>query len=172
MMAGFGVPDLAAIQRLVHSYPRCLDNGRLDVLGQLFAQARVHFEGRSDPVDQDPAEITRMFADFVRLYDGIPRTRHLICNLIIEPESAVAATATSTVLVVQAAPGFPLQPIIAGDYQDRFEKREGEWVFVERWITNDLFGDLSAHGQYAIGVQETEVRAIEAAKPLVNTASG
>ncbi len=151
-MTDFGVSDLLAIQKLVHLYPLCLDGGRLDDLGQLFARARVHFEGRAEPVEQDPAEITRMFADFVRLYDGIPRTRHLICNLIIEPESAVTATATSTVLVVQAAPGFQLQPIITGDYQDRFEKQDGAWVFVERWITNDLFGDLSAHGKYAIGV--------------------
>ena len=89
-----------------------------------------------------------MFADFVRLYDGIPRTRHLMVNLIILPEGPEAARATCSVLVVQQAPGGALQPIITGDYQDRFAKTDGEWHFTERYITNDLFGDLSAHGKY------------------------
>ena len=150
-MTDFGVTDFLAIQKLIHSYPRFLDAGKLDGVGQLFASATVHFEGRDDPVVNDPAEVTRMFADFLQLYDGIPRTRHLICNVIVEPESATVATATSTVLVVQAAPTLPLQPIITGDYRDRFEKRAGQWRFTERYITNDLFGDLSAHGRYTIG---------------------
>lgn len=150
-MTEFGVTDLLAIQKLIHSYPRCLDAGNLDRLGQLFAGATVHFEGRDGPVVNDPAEVTAMFANFLRLYDGIPRTRHLICNVIVEPESGTVATATSTVLVVQATPDLPLQPIITGDYQDRFEKRDGQWCFAERFITNDLFGNLTAHGKYAIG---------------------
>ena len=150
-MGAFDVTDWLAIQRLVHLYPRHLDSGDLAGLGNLFADAAVHFEGRADPVTNDPAGVSRMFEDFVRLYDGVPRTRHLICNLIVEPEDAVSARSTSTVLVVQAAPDLPLQPIITGDYRDRFEKRAGVWRFTERFITNDLFGNLSAHGKYAIG---------------------
>lgn len=150
-MTEFSISDYLAIQRLVHSYPRRLDSGDFGGLGALFASATVHFEGQEAPVINDAAEITRMFADFVRLYDGIPRTRHLMCNLIVEPESALIALSTSTVLVVQDAPGVPLQPIITGDYRDRFEKVDGRWRFAERWITNDLFGNLSAHGKYAIG---------------------
>lgn len=146
----FDVKDFLAIQKLVHSYPRLLDSGDLEGLGQLFAEAEVHFEKLEKPVVRDPAQITRMFADFVRLYDGVPRTRHLICNVIIEPVIATHARSTSTVLVVQDAPGVPLQPIITGDYEDRFVKVNGTWRFAERKITNDLFGNLSAHGKYAI----------------------
>jgi len=144
----FTIADLLAIQALVHSYPRRLDSGDLEGLGMLFDRAAVHFQGRDTPVESDPAEITRMFADFVRLYDGIPRTRHLMVNLIIVPEGPEAASATCSVLVVQQAPGSALQPIITGDYKDRFAKTDGEWHFTERYITNDLFGDLSAHGKY------------------------
>ena len=149
-MTGFDIGDYLAIQGLVHAYPRRLDSGDLRGLGDLFAEATVHFEGRPDPVVRDAAEVTRMFADFVRLYDGVPRTRHLICNLIVEPLSATTARSSSTVLVVQDAPGLPLQPIITGDYRDVFEKCGGTWHFTERFITNDLFGNLSAHGKYAI----------------------
>jgi hypothetical protein len=150
MEGEFSVSDLLAIQRLLHSYPKRLDSGDLVGVGQLFANAVVHFETRDEPIVRDAAAITGMFSDFLQLYDGIPRTRHMICNIIIEPESAHAARATSSVFVLQDAPGVPLQPIITGDYADRFEKIDGIWQFVERFITNDLFGNLSAHGKYAL----------------------
>lgn len=150
-MAEFAVSDWLAIQGLVHAYPRLLDAGDLVGLGQLFAHAAVHFESLPAPVVADPAAVTRMFADFVRLYDGVPRTRHMICNLVVTPGTADRASAASAVFVLQQAPGLPLQPIITGDYHDLFEKVDGVWRFAERRITNDLFGDLSAHGRYAIG---------------------
>jgi hypothetical protein len=43
------------------------------------------------------------------------------------------------------APAFPLQPIFAGFYTDRFERTNGDWHFVERRIRPDLVGDLSRH---------------------------
>lgn len=147
----FTVADLLAIQSLVHSYPRRLDSGDLDGVGQLFAHANVYYERRAEPVVRDPAEISRMMRDFLRLYDGSPRTRHMICNLVVTPDGPGRARATSAVFVLQDAPGVPLQPIITGDYADRFEKVDGEWRFTERHVTNDLFGNLSAHGRYAIG---------------------
>lgn len=150
-MVDFTVGDLLAIQKLIHSYPRHLDSGDLDGLGRLFVHATVHFEGGAPPVVNDPAGVTRMFADFVRLYSGIPRTRHMICNLIVEPDGPGQAMATSAVFVLQDAPGVPLQPIITGDYHDRFARIDGLWQFTERRITNDLFGNLAAHGNYAIG---------------------
>ena len=150
-MNDFSVMDLLAIQKLVYSYPKRLDSGDLTGVRELFAHATVYFENDPQPVVADAADITRRFSDFLRLYNGSPRTRHMICNLIVEPVSASEAAATSTVFVLQDAPGVPLQPIITGDDRDRFEKVGGGWRFAERWITNDLFGNLSAHGKYAIG---------------------
>ena len=40
---------------------------------------------------------------------------------------------------------FPLQPIIAGRYSDRFERVDGVWRFSERIIHPELYGDLSHH---------------------------
>ncbi|SFR88438.1 nuclear transport factor 2 family protein [Sphingomonas jatrophae] len=144
----FELADYLEIQRLVHSYPKLLDRGELEALGQLFAHATVYFETLPDPVVNNAPAITGMFVDFLRLYDGVPRTRHMICNVIIEPVECGAVVSTSSVFVLQDAPGVPLQPIITGDYHDRFEKLDGLWRFAERRITNDLFGNLSAHGRY------------------------
>jgi len=47
--------------------------------------------------------------------------------------------------VLQAVPGLPLQPILAGRYHDRFERRSGVWWFSERRYLVDLVGDVSHH---------------------------
>ena len=140
--------DYQQIQNLIHRYPKLLDQGDLDGVGQLFADATVWIQGQEEPIRSDAGRITGMFADFLQLYEGKPRTRHIIANVIIEPDGADHATASSTVVVFQQTPALPLQPIITGDYHDRFIRRNGRWQFLERRISNDLFGDLSAHGRY------------------------
>ena len=59
-----------------------------------------------------------------RLYpDGTPGTKHVTTNLIIEiDDQATGAAARSYFTVLQAVPGLPLQPILAGRYRDRFQR--------------------------------------------------
>jgi hypothetical protein len=54
------------------------------------------------------------------------------------------ATARSSFTVLQIIKrGF--QPIVAGNYLDRFERVDGEWRFTERVFDPRLLGDLSHH---------------------------
>lgn len=140
--------DYFAIQKLVYSYPYHLDRGELAEMAALFAHADVYMPGM-EPVRSNPAGVEKAFRDFLQVYaNGTPRTRHLTSNLIIEPDGPDRARATCYVMVFQQTQALPLQPIIGGDYRDRFEKVDGIWRFTERHIGNDLFGDLSAHGKY------------------------
>jgi hypothetical protein len=67
-------------------------------------------------------------------------------NLILEvDEEAGRAAARTYWTVLQAVPGLPLQPILAGRYHDRFERRDGAWRFSERRYLIDLVGDVSQH---------------------------
>ena len=83
----------------------------------------------------------------VRRYDdGTPRTKHVTTNLMIDADDdAGTATAKSYYTVLQQVDDFPLQPIIAGRYHDRFERVDGEWQLTERVIFSDLIGDLTHH---------------------------
>lgn len=142
--------DYFAIQKLIHSYPLHLDRGELDAMAELFRHADVYM-GDLPPVRSDPAAVARAFRDFLRIYeDGTPRTRHITSNLIVELDGPLRAKASSYVMVFQQTNELPLQPIIGGDYRDRFEKVDGVWRFVERYIGNDLYGNLSAHGKYQL----------------------
>lgn len=146
--------DYFAIQNLVFRYAYHLDRGELAEMATLFAHADVYLSPEHDAICSNPAAIATAFRDFLQLYDGIPRTRHITSNLIIESDGPARATASSYVMVFQQTNSLPLQPIIGGDYHDTFEKMEGTWRFVERRMSNDLFGNLSAHGKFAIGPQE------------------
>ena len=88
-----------------------------------------------------------MLVESVIVYDdGTPQTKHVTTNLGIEVDDAVGtAISRSYFTALQALPDLPLQPIVSGRYYDRFERRDGQWRFVERRVQTDLVGDLSRH---------------------------
>jgi ketosteroid isomerase-like protein len=136
--------DVEAIRALVHEYAERIDAGELDAVAALFSHGTWSSPGRGMPLRG--AEQVRRAYDGVILYDGVPCTKHVISNVTIEiADDGVTATARSYFTVLQARPDFPLQPIIAGRYHDRFERVDGAWRFADRQIIPDLIGDLSQH---------------------------
>ena len=137
--------DHIPIQNLLFRYAHLLDTGRWQELGELFAHADVYIAGEL-AVSRNAAELTAMWQRYVRLYEnGTPRTHHIISNVTIESDGECRARSHCYVLVVQQGHTLSLQPIIAGDYLDRFEKVDDVWRFSERRIGNELFGNLSEH---------------------------
>jgi 3-phenylpropionate/cinnamic acid dioxygenase small subunit len=133
-----------AISDLVHLYAERLDLGDLEGVAALFADATYGTPG--GPVRRGAAEVLAALRAAVRLHDGVPRTKHVTTNLIVEVDDAAGtASARSYFTVLQAADGLPLQPVIAGRYHDRFARGGGAWRFAERRILLDLVGDLRAH---------------------------
>jgi 3-phenylpropionate/cinnamic acid dioxygenase small subunit len=85
--------------------------------------------------------VAAFYRSSVILYDGSPRTKHLVLNTTIEPQDDGSVIVRSSYLVLQATDERPLQPIITGRYVDRVD-RGG---FLERRFFVDLAGDLSDH---------------------------
>src|SRR5947207_15782619 len=114
--------DLAAVTALVHSYAELLDGGDLDGVTQLFARA-VWRSGGHELRTQE--QVRRSYAGVV-LYDGVPRTKHVITNVTVEVATDRAtAAARSYFTVLQALPDLPLQPIIAGRHHHRLARHPG-----------------------------------------------
>jgi 3-phenylpropionate/cinnamic acid dioxygenase small subunit len=136
--------DVEAIRALIHEYAELIDLGELDAVAALFTHGTWSSPGRGAPLRG--ADQVRRAYDGVILYDGIPSTKHVISNVTIEvADDGTTATARSYFTVMQARPDFPLQPVIAGRYHDRFELADGSWRFTDRQIIPDLIGDLSLH---------------------------
>ena len=135
--------DVEAITALIMAYAERLDAGDLDGVAALFAHATWRSPARAEPL-RGAAAVRRAY-DGVLLYGGIPCTRHVVTNAVVELDGPDRAAACSYFTVFQARPDFPLQPILCGRYRDAFERVGGAWRFADRLILPDLVGDLSRH---------------------------
>lgn len=134
------------IERLLVAYVSRIDAGDLAGVGALFAHAEIW--DTSGGIVRGSRAVEDRLREWVRIYpDGTPRTRHLLSNVLIDAdESAGTATASSSVLVLQAVEGeLALQPLFVGGYDDDFECADGTWRFTRRRRRADLVGDLSQH---------------------------
>jgi ketosteroid isomerase-like protein len=134
--------DRHAIATLVFAYAERIDAGDVDGVATLLRDAVWRSTARPEGVCGIDA-IRDAYSGLL-LYDGSPRTQHVVTNLVIDVRGD-AATARSRFTVLQACLDFPLQPIAAGRYHDAFVRSAEGWRFTERTILLDLVGDLSHH---------------------------
>jgi hypothetical protein len=134
------------VANLIARYAELIDAGDFEGLAVLLGDAGVG-AGDSPSLLTGKEALRKLFVATTRLYpDGTPGTKHVTTNLIIEiDEEAIGAQARSYFTVLQAVPGLPLQPILAGRYRDRFERTGTVWRFSERRYLIDLVGDVSRH---------------------------
>jgi hypothetical protein len=137
--------DIEEIRTLIHEYAFRIDAGDLDGLAALFEHAELGSSIRPERM-RGAAEARRNYTGVILYENGTPCTMHCLTNVTISVDGGNrTASARTYFTVLQAVPGFALQPIIAGQYRDRFERRAGEWCFTERIIHPDLIGDLTRH---------------------------
>src|SRR4051794_4317627 len=139
------VADRDEISALVYRYAELLDAGDFDGVVALFADATWRSDA-TGAVLRTPEEIRAVY-DRIALYDGTPKTRHLMNNLVIDlVDGADEATGRCYYTVLQGIePGAPLQVILAGRYVDRYRRGPDGWQFADRLFIVDLGGDQSRH---------------------------
>jgi hypothetical protein len=142
------------VRRIILSYPDLIDRGDVAGVGRLLAGVRFgNAVGRGAPVIplddlvvRRASEVEDLYRNAVIFYDGLPHTKHLVSNIDISfSEDRQHATTRSYYTVLQALPDFPLQPIIAGRYEDVFEATHDGWKLTIRREYADLIGDLTRH---------------------------
>lgn len=137
--------DRRAVESLLYEYARRVDAGDFDGVGELFGDATFRSAAADGIVTLRGAEeVADTMRSMVRVGDdGTPGTKHLVSNVIVEIDGDVA-TVSSYFTVLQALDG-ELRTVVAGRYDDRFERAAGEWRFADRLVRTDLVGDVSRH---------------------------
>jgi hypothetical protein len=132
------------ITRLLHEYCAGVDTGRLGDTARLFEKGswfvtpEIALTGTKAVQDVFEANII--------LYDGVPRTRHVLTNIRIDlSDDRTTARAFSYLVVHQAMPGEMPAIIFQGAYDDTFRCTDGAWHFHERHLQTDGIGDMSKH---------------------------
>jgi 3-phenylpropionate/cinnamic acid dioxygenase small subunit len=137
--------DHDAIATLIYTYAERLDAGDLEGVAALFARATMRSNLRPDVRSGSQAAL-ETFRNSVALYDGVPCTKHMTTNVLVDIDAQQGtATARSYFSVLQARPELPLQVVIAGRYHDQFARTDALWHFTDRMIYVDLAGDLRFH---------------------------
>ncbi len=132
------------IERLLYAYSDTIDRGDFESTAKLFGTEGLYGlvgAGAAKGAEQ----VLATFRSTVRTYDGVPRTRHVVTNVVIDVDDETTGRARSYVSVMHQAPGGPLAPIVAGTYHDRVHCVNGDWLFAERRMIIELVGDLSTH---------------------------
>ncbi len=136
-----------AITKLLLRYAELVDEAAFSAVGELFEHATFRaVVGTEVYTRRGRDEVRRQFERMVLTYDGVPSTKHVVTNVVVEVHAdGLTALARSYYNVLQARPDLPLQVIIAGRYHDTFERVDGTWRFSDRLVFSDLIGDLSRH---------------------------
>lgn len=137
--------DRDEITALVHRYAELLDAGELDGVVGLFAHATWR-SAATGAVLHTPDKIRAVY-DRIILYDGIPRTRHLMNNLTIDlVDGADDASGHCYYTVLQGGDaGSPIEIILSGRYEDQYHRGVDGWHLTDRLFHVDLTGDQSRH---------------------------
>ena len=138
--------DQIAISNLIYEYARLIDSGDFAGIGELFQRGRILFKDSQQITEISGSKaIKELYEKTTRLYDGgTPRTHHATTNITQDIDSNFAYT-FSYFTVFQQLENLPLQPIIAGSYEDTFRFEDDEWHFQIREIKVSLVGDISQH---------------------------
>ncbi|MEZ7978929.1 MAG: nuclear transport factor 2 family protein [Myxococcota bacterium] len=134
------------IMNLVYAYPERIDAGDFEGVGELFANATFETEG-GEPLVGAKA-VQENFERWTRRYpdDGTPHTRHCVMNPIVEiDEPGNTAVVRYYVTVFQRTDEFPLQPVWANRYEDRFVRDGGQWRYQHRRGFGHMPGDVTQH---------------------------
>jgi hypothetical protein len=122
-----------------------MDAADFDGVAALFAEATWRSEATGQ-VLRGASEVRRVY-DHVVLYDGSPRTKHLLTNLTVTVDACgtTAAGQCSFTVLQGVVPGEPISIVLSGRYVDRYEKVDGAWRFADRLFVADLLGDQRRH---------------------------
>ncbi|HZQ58838.1 MAG TPA: nuclear transport factor 2 family protein [Acidimicrobiales bacterium] len=138
--------DIDEIEALVYGYGELIDTGDITGVVALFDDAVWRSSATGEAL-RDPAAVRAVYDRIVLYDDGTPRTKHVITNLKVDvaPDGRSATGSCYFTVLQGIVTGEPVQVVVAGRYDDRYERGPAGWRFAERVFTAQLEGDQSRH---------------------------
>jgi ketosteroid isomerase-like protein len=137
--------DKIAIDTLIARYARLVDTADYAALGRMFASGVITANVRGDRL-VGGEQVRSFYSTTNRTHaDGTARTHHIVTNFEYHAASAGEVRVDSCFTVLQGTDTLPLQPIVAGRYNDVFVKDHDGWRFASKHIVVTHLGNLSEH---------------------------
>jgi hypothetical protein len=137
--------DRLEIESLASRYARHVDDADYVALGKLFSDGRITANVGGNVLAGEDA-VRAFYSTTNRTHaDGTARTHHIVTNFEYRPLAEGRVAVDSYFTVFQGTPALPLQPIVAGRYNDVFVRTRGAWRFESKHIVVTHVGDVSEH---------------------------
>jgi hypothetical protein len=137
------------IEQKIYRMGYALEDGDFAEVGRLLRHATFGADRIGRAVFRGEDEIRGQYERTNRTYPGHGRaTREMYTNVLIDIDlDAGEARSTTAYTVAQQVPDAdqPFALLVAGRYEDRWARIDGEWQWADRYIVVQFKNDLNAH---------------------------
>ena len=146
-----GTVDLLAshreIEQQIYRMGYHLEAGEFDAIGELLGHATFGADKIGRKMFRGKDEIAAQYARTNIVYpEGGRRTKEIYSNVVIDIDlDAGLATSVTSFTVAQQVPGGPFELLVAGRYEDEWERVDGRWRWSDRYIVAQYHNDLDKH---------------------------
>jgi hypothetical protein len=143
--------DLLASQReieqLIYRMGYYLEAGDFDAVGELLAHATFGADRIGRRVFRGRDEVRDQYRRTNIVYpEGGRRTKEIYTNIVIDIDlDTGTARSTTSFTVAQQVPGERFELLVAGRYEDEWERVDGPWRWADRYIVAQYHNDLGKH---------------------------
>ena len=137
------------IEQKIYRMGYALEEGDFVEVGRLLRHATFGADRIGREVFRGENEIRAQYERTNRTYSGHGRaTREIYTNVLVDIDlDDGTARSTTMYTVAQQVPdsGQPFALLVAGRYEDRWGRIDGEWHWTDRYIVVQFKNDLDAH---------------------------
>jgi hypothetical protein len=136
-----------AIEQLIYRMGYHLEAGEFGAVGQLLADATFGADKIGRRMFRGAEEITAQYERTNVVYpEGGRRTKEIYTNVLVDIDlDAATATSTTSFTVAQQVPGAAFELLVAGRYEDEWQRVGGSWTWSDRYIVTQYHNDLDRH---------------------------
>jgi hypothetical protein len=136
-----------AIEQLIYKMGYHLEAGEFAAVGELLAHATFGADKIGRKMFRGREEITQQYRRTNIVYpEGGRRTKEIYTNVLVDLDLATAsARSVTSFTVAQQVPDGPFELLVAGRYEDEWQRVDGQWRWTDRYIVTQYHNDLNQH---------------------------
>jgi hypothetical protein len=135
------------IEQLIYRMGYQLEAGDFEAVGELLAHATFGADKIGRRMFTGKDEITAQYARTNIVYpEGGRRTKEIYTNVLVDVDlDAGTARSVTSFTVAQQVPGEPFALLVAGRYEDEWERVDARWRWSDRYVVAQYHNDLARH---------------------------
>jgi len=135
------------IEQLIFRMGYHLEAGDFDAVAELLQHATFGADRIGRKAFRGREEIRDQYRRTNIVYpEGGRRTKEIYTNILIDIDlDAGTARSTTSFTVAQQVPGERFELLVAGRYEDEWERVDGAWRWSDRYIVAQYHNDLGRH---------------------------